>query len=334
MDSTAKEFKRTDSGCNFCDQAKKSLAEIELEKKNLLKVLKSIKGGKYDCLIGLSGGVDSSTVLHYAVKYGLKPLCYSVDNGYNDPRADENILRMVEKLRVPFYRYTIDIKKFQKLQQCFVESGTPNIEIPTDHILMATTYEMASKYGIKWVLSGGNVATESIMPPSWGYNARDLVHIKDIYRKFSGEGLKGLPTCGLLKFNYYKWIKRINLVYLLDYLDYNREESIKMLEREYGYKPYGEKHCESKFTKWFQEEYLPQMGIDKNKAHYSSLINSGQMTREEALKLLKPINKIKEPVDYKKFKNDEKLWNFLGNTIRTLKGLYRKLTKIGKNIRG
>lgn len=287
MDVSAKEIVFDEYGrCNFCYQASQSLIDIEREKKNLNNILEEIKGqqGEYDCLIGLSGGVDSSYALHLAVKAGLRPLCFSVDNGWNDPRADENIMRLVETLKVPFFRYTIDLEAFRDLQSAFMRAGVKNIEIPTDHILMATSYEMASKYGIKWILSGGNVATESIMPASWGHNASDLTHIKDIYSKYGGRKLEKLPTCSIWQWNYYRWFKRIKMLYILDYFNYNRQEAIELLEKEYGYKPYGEKHCESVFTSWFQNFYLfNKFGIDKRKAHMSSLINSGEMTREDAM---------------------------------------------------
>jgi hypothetical protein len=223
MDGSSEELVLDANGvCNFCHQAQQSLKEIESEKHNLSNIIKQIKrdgqGKKYDCLIGLSGGVDSSMTLHYAVKMGLRPLCFTVDNGWNDPKADENIMRIVETLKVPFYRYVIDRLSFNDLQSAFLLAGVPNVEIPTDHVLMATSYEMADKYNIKWILSGGNVSEESCMPPSWGYNARDLTHIKDIYKKMKGVSLKGLPLCGIWKWNYYKWIKSIKIFYLLDYL--------------------------------------------------------------------------------------------------------------------
>lgn len=326
MDTTAKEIVFDSTGvCNFCHGAQRSLKEIST------LTLPKIKGDKYDCLIGLSGGVDSSMVLHEAVKMGLRPLCFSVDNGWNDPKADENIMRMVETLKVPFYRFNIDLTKFKELQSAFMKAGVPNIEIPTDHVLMATTYTLADKYGIKWVLSGGNVATESIMPASWGYNARDLRHIKAIYKKFTGKRLKGLPTCSLLRFNYYKWIKGIKIIYPLDCMDYNRQEAIKILEGKYGYKSYGEKHCESVFTQWFQNFYLfEKFGFDKRKAHLSSLINSGQMTREEAMAELErapvyPEFGIEAQVmKYSKhphddYPKDEKLFNLIGWVIKKLR---------------
>ncbi len=333
MDSTASEFQETETGCNFCEQAEKSLDESSKVPDRVISAI--IKPafhkppiGKYDCLIGLSGGVDSSLVLHKAVKLGLHPLCFSVDNGWNEPLADENIMRMVEKLKVPFYRYTIDLQKFKELQGAFLMAGVKNIEIPTDHILMATTYEMADKNNIKVVLTGGNVATESIMPPSWGYNARDLVHIKDIYKKFIGKKLTGLPTCSLLQFNYYKWIRGIHFVPLLDYGNYNREEAIKLLVKEYGWKPYGEKHGENVWTRWFQNFYLyEKFGIDKRRAHLSSLIVSGQMTRVEAKSELEKnpvypelgIEKrvLKYPKhEHSDYKQDEWLFNFIGKIIK------------------
>ena len=332
MDGSAREIKLGKGGvCNFCTSAQKELKACEAERHNLPRIVVGMNGEKYDVLIGLSGGVDSSTALVEAVRLGLRPLCFSIDNGYNDPKADENIMRLVEGLKVPFYRYTIDLAKFQELQACFFKAGVVNVEIPTDHILMAASYEMAAKYGIKWIISGGNVATESIMPASWSYTARDLKHIKAIYRKFAGKKLKGLPLCGLLKFNWYKWVKKIKTVYLLDFLDYNREESIKMLTEKFGFKTTGEKHEESIFTRWFQNFYLyEKFGIDKRKAHYSAMINSGQMTRAKAEELLayRPIypelgieSKVmkypkKSHYDYP---TDEKVFNRISKVVRFIR---------------
>lgn len=339
MDGTAEEITLDENGvCNFCHQAQKSLAEVKLDRRNLPEVSRKIqesgKGKEYDCLIGLSGGLDSSTVLHHAVKFGLRPLCFSVDNGWNNQLADENIMRLVETLKVPFYRYTIDVKKFKELQAAFMKAGLINLEIPTDHILMATTYEMASKYGIKYVLSGGNEASESIMPLSWSFPARDLVHIKDVYRKMMGRRLKGLPTCSLLKFNYYKWIRGIKIVNFLDYLDYNQKKSADVLEKTYGWKEYGGKHCESMFTWWFQNYYLFQkFGIDKRKAHYSSLINSGQLTREEAMEALQSaptyphlgleVKVMQYPKrKHSEFKSDLKVFNAISSVVKFLRWKY------------
>jgi len=341
MDGSAEELVLDANGiCNFCHQAQKSLAEIEADKKHLPEVLKRVKasgnGKKYDCLIGLSGGVDSSYLLLKAVEMGLRPFCFTVDNGWNTLESEQNIMRLVEGLKVPFYRYAIDTKKFMELQAAFIRAGLINIEIPTDHILMAASYEMAEKYGITYILSGGNVATESIMPKSWSYPARDLVHIKDVYRKMAGKELEGLPVCGLAKLNWYKWVKGIKTVYLLDYLEYNRAGAIEQLRSKIGYLPYGEKHCESTFTHWFQNYYLYQkFGIDKRKAHLSSEINSGQITRKEAKDILAeqpvyPHLGIEWKITYPKhshydFKTDERLFNAIGKIIRLIPYSWRSI---------
>lgn len=352
MDGSAKELVLDKDGvCNFCSLAQKELEACKREKYKLQEVLGHIRydsinnrvSEKYDVLIGLSGGVDSSTALVETVKLGLRPLCFTIDNGYNDPRADENIMRLVEGLKVPFYRYTIDLDLFRHLQNAFLKAGLINVEIPTDHLLMAASYEMAAKYGIKWIISGGNMETESIMPAPWSYTARDLTHIKDVYRKMTGKKLKGskkFPLCGLLKFNWYKWVKKIKTVYLLDFLDYNRADSIKMLERDFGYKSYGEKHCENIFTSWFQSFYLfEKFGIDKRKAHYSSLINSGQMTRKEAQEFLKsspiyPHLGIESKVlkyqkrNHRDFRTDEKWFNRISKVVKILRkyGITRRFS--------
>jgi len=325
LDTTAKEITFDEKGvCSFCHQAQKALKE----KGGVIPDMKS--KGKYDVIIGLSGGIDSSYALIKLVELGLRPLCFSVDNGWNDPKADENIMKLVEGLKVPFFRYTIDLDRFKELQGAFLRAGVKNIEIPSDHIIVSTAYEMASKYGIKWIVSGGNVATESIMPFSWGYNARDLVHIKDIYKKMTGKRLKGLPTMSLLKFNYYRWIKKIKVINLLDYYNYNRKEAIFELTDKFGYKDYGAKHEESVWTSWFQNFYLfEKWNIDKRKAHLSSLINSGQMTRQEAVQELQkcpvyPEMGIEEKVmaypkhEYTDYRTDEKLYNFICKFVKWL----------------
>lgn len=326
MDNTATEFQHTKNGCNFCDMARKALVEV-----HGLGGFKIPKGEQYDCLIGLSGGVDSSYALMKLVDLGYSPLCFSVDTGWNDPIADENIMKLVEGLKVPFFRYVIDIQKFKKLQATFLQSGTKNIEIPTDHILLAVTMEVAKEYGIKTIISGGNVATESIMPESWGYQARDLTHIKDIYRTFAHKELSGLPTYSLWQFNIDKWIRKIKTIYILDYFDYDREQAIKALEERFNFRRTGAKHEENVWTKWFQNFYLfEKFGIDKRKAHLSSLIVSGQITRTEAMDVLStnpvyPQLGIEDRVmkyprnDYRKYKTNEKLFNFISRIVKTIR---------------
>lgn len=324
MDTTASEFYETEDGCYFCDLALANKPTGELE---FLRTTNK----DYDVLLGVSGGVDSSYCLHLLHEMGLRVLTFSIDNGWNDPLADENIMKLVEGMKVPFIRYTIDVDKFRDLQSAFIKAGLKNIEIPTDHILMASALELANEYGIKTIISGGNWATESIMPRSWGYQPRDLTHINGVYRRYTGQTLNGLPTCGLLKWNWYKWVKGIRTINLLDYYDYRRADAICLLSEKYGYQPYGEKHGESVFTKWFQNFYLfEKFGIDKRKAHLSSLIISGQITREEAMEELTrnpiyPQLGIEERVlkypkhEYTDFPNDEKLYEFISKVIRTIR---------------
>jgi len=336
MDETDPEIVFEDRACNHCRQYEVMEKVRKCERTNLPWIYNEIrKYGKvrdYDCLLGLSGGVDSSLVLHHLVENGIRPLCFSVDNGWNTPESDENIMHLVETLRVPFIRYVLNIPNFQNLQRRFIKSGTANLEIPTDHILMAASYEVAEKYGIKYIISGGNIATESIMPPAWGYNARDLTFIQAI------GNTDFLPTCSLAKYLYHRFIRGVKIVNLLDYYEYDREKAISLLSGKYGYKPYGGKHCENVFTAWFQGYWLPvRFGFDKRKAHYSSLINSGQMTREAAIaRLMEPLDfpKIDFPPDivdglyvgkgptrdYREFKNSEWQWGVLSNIYGIISG--------------
>lgn len=281
--------------CKYCLFADSMANERRAQKLELPWIIRKIKdqGGKYDCLVGLSGGVDSSYALHKIIGQGLKPLCFSVDNGWQSPQADENIMRLVEGMKVPFYRYNIDLEAFKSLQRAFIRAGVKNIEIPTDHVLMATTYEMAHKYKIKTIISGGNWQTEGTMPDYYGHNASDLTYIKAI-----GD-ISKLPHISLLKYLWRRNVEGIKIINILDYYDYNREDAIRTLVKEYGYKPYGEKHGESHFTKWFQNVYLPQVhGLDKRKPHLTSLIHSEQMTRLQALhELKKKLPHVESPFD-------------------------------------
>lgn len=338
MDTSVEDIVFNKGVCNFCEgyrenEAKRKAAKLHPGREwAIYELKKAANNKKYSCLIGLSGGVDSSMCLHYIVKeWGLRPLCFSVDNGWNNPKADENIMRMVEKLKVPFYKYMIDLKEFSDLQVAFIRAGVKNIEIPTDHVLMATSYKLARENGIKYIINGGNLATEGIMPESYGYQARDLRHIKAIFKKFMGRRLKKLPTISLFGYLYYRFIKKIKIIQPLDFYEYNRKEAIAFLEKEYGYRPYGEKHGESIFTLWFQNFYLPvKFRLDKRRPHYSSMINSGQMTRDEALQeLAKPLKYPELGIEKKVLAYDKHshfdyptnlwLWNFCYNVYKMIK---------------
>ncbi len=293
-----------DGVCNHCRYAESKANERRAMKLELPWVIDEIKkrgkGRKYDCVLGLSGGVDSSYALHILMQHNVRVFTYSIDNGWNTPIADENIMRLVEGLKVPFFRYTIDREKFRELQRAFIQSGVPNIEIPSDHLITSVAWKMARQEGVKTIVSGGNWQTENIMPAAFGYSAVDLYHIQQIYKRFTfdyyvGDGngdyknkkLTGLPTTNLAQYMWYRCVAKIKIVNLLDFVEYNRELAQKRLAELYGWKPYGAKHEESTFTKWFQDSYLPLVhDLDKRRPHLSSMIHSGQITREQALKQL------------------------------------------------
>ena len=334
--------------CNHCHNAQRELKIAEESKPNLDKIIKQIKkdgkGKKYDMIVGISGGVDSSTAIHHAVNLGLRVYAITMDNGSNHSFADENILRIVETLKVPLYRYVLDLEKFERVYAAYMKAGVINLEAVYDHLLMASIYEVSSKYNVRWILSGGNVNSESVMPISWSFPARDLVNIKDIYYKTMGRNLKGsknFPLCGVWRWNFYKWIKRIRTFYLLDYLEYNRQKSEQMLIEKYGFKSTGAKHEENERTKWFQSYWLfERYGIDKRLAHYSSLINSGQLSRESALRMLQdfPVYPYlgieKRVLKYPKhshydYKTD---WIFplVSDIIRNIRKIYHYVKRISK----
>ena len=216
---------------------------------------------------------------------------------------------MVEKLKVRFFRKTIDYDEFVDLQIALVRAGIRNVEASTDHILLAANYELAEEYGLKYIIGGGNHHGEGIMPESWMEDAKDLTFLKAVFKKQMGRDLKNIPVLSLWKWLYYRFVKKIEIINLLDYYpEFRRDKSIEFLQKEYGYVPYGDKHCESKFTAWFQKWYLPaKFNIDKRRAHYSSLINAGEMTRAEA------IEKLKEPLYYSrlgKFEDEQRILGY------------------------
>jgi hypothetical protein len=256
------------------------------------------KGRKYDCLIGLSGGADSAFSLMRLVDNGIRPLCFTMDNGWNDPRADQNVMRLVRATDVPLLRPPLDLEAFRRVQSAFLKSGVPNVEIPTDHCLMALSYRLADKYGIRTIIGGGNHATEGIMPPSYGHNARDYGHVRNVCRAFDClDSLSRLPTITLPQYLNYRFLKGIGTVNLPDYYAYVRDEAVRELADRFGFEDYGMKHGESVFTAWVQNRYLPwRWNRDKRKPHYSSLVNSGQMTRKEAMNaLLAPLEYVELP---------------------------------------
>lgn len=253
------------------------------------RVVREIKeageGKPYDCIIGVSGGVDSSYLVLQAVRLGLRPLLVHFDSGWNSELAVGNIASIVERLGLDLYTQVVDWREMKDLQLAFFRASVPNCDIPTDHAFASVAYEQAKKYGIKYMLSGHNLASESILPTAWGHDAGDARHLRAVHRRFGTKRLKSYPVFGHVKrYVWYEIINGIKSVAPLNLMPYSYRTAKKEIAAELGWRDYGGKHHESVFTRYFQGYYLPtKFGFDKRKAHLSSLILAGQMTREEAL---------------------------------------------------
>jgi hypothetical protein len=206
------------------------------------------------------------------------------DNGWDSELAVHNIKLTLERLHIELHTHVVNWEEFRDLQLSFLKASVPNCEAPTDHGITATLFRMAKQLGVRYILSGSNLATESIMPLSWGHYNQDLKHILALHRQFGTVPLRTMPTISLWQYMHYVGVKGIRQVPFLNYVDYRREEAKKLLTSEIGWRDYGGKHYESVWTRYFQGFYLPRkFGFDKRRAHYSSMICSGLMTREEAL---------------------------------------------------
>lgn len=243
------------------------------------------KGRDYDCLIGLSGGVDS-TYVAYVVKQqlGLRPLAVHLDNGWNSELAVKNIEHIVRKLDIDLQTHVLDWDEFRDLQVAFLRASVPDGEIPTDHAIGAVLLRTAVRLGIPTLISGSNVATEGILPSTWTYGVSDWRYISSVHRRFGRRKLRTFPHYTFLDYGYYLAVRGLRSVRVLDSLEYDKAEAMEVIGRELGWRYYGGKHYESIYTRFFQGYVLPRkFGIDKRRAHLSTLINAGQTTREAAL---------------------------------------------------
>jgi N-acetyl sugar amidotransferase len=261
----------------------------DLALKNIVKKLKKEgKGKDFDCLMGMSGGIDSSYLLYVmVVKYGLRPLVFHVDAGWNSQIAVNNIERLVEGLGLDLYTEVINWEEMKDLQLAFFKSGVSQIDTPQDHSFFATMYKFASKHNIKHILTGGNYSTECVRNPlEWMYYQSDSIQLKDIYKKHGTGKLKDYPITKILWHKIYlPYVKGIKLIRPLDYIPYDKDAAMQLLVEKYGYQKYPQKHFESRFTRCY---WLPKkFGYDTRKVQYSSLILTNQMTREDALEKLK-----------------------------------------------
>ncbi len=250
------------------------------------RIKSQMKNQKYDCILGLSGGVDSSYLALILKEYNLRTLVVHVDAGWNQEIAVSNIQVVVDYCGFDLYTHVVDWEDMRKLQIAYLKSGISNQDVPQDHIYFAVLFKMAIKHNIKVFISGGNFATESILPKSWHGNAMDAYNLEDIYKKHGSEKLKNYSPIGFFDYHFLFRLRGMRQYRPLNFLPYHRDIAISRLE-EIGWRNYGRKHGESFFTKFFQNYFLPvRFGYDKRRAHYSSMIVSGQITRAEALELL------------------------------------------------
>nr|WP_293303667.1 N-acetyl sugar amidotransferase [Allomuricauda sp.] len=298
MDTTDPEITFDKEGnCNHCNNAIERSKSVwfpnEEGEKSLKKIAEEIKAERsnkeYDCIIGLSGGVDSSYLAYKVMKLGLRPLVVHVDCGWNSEMAVKNVENIVKKLGLDLHTHVVDWQEMKDVQLAYFKANVANQDVPQDHAIFAALYSYAVKNNINYVFNGSNFATESILPSTWGYNALDFRNLKAIHNKFGTRKLRRFPHVTFFKrYFYFTFVRKMKIVKPLNYMFYDKEEAIATMSRELDWQYYGGKHHESRFTKFFQAYYLPhKFGYDKRRAHLSSLIVSGQLTRDEALEEMK-----------------------------------------------
>lgn len=289
-----------DGYCNICTEFIEQNTHIikkdpALQKQELdafiQKIKRNGKGKQYDCIVGVSGGVDSSWVLVQAKRMGLRPLAVHMDNGWNSELAQNNIENLVRGLGVDLYTHVIDWDEYRALMQAFFDADVIDVELLYDNAMLGVIYTQAAKHGLRYILTGANKATEGILlPESWSWNKFDKKNIVALGKQFGNVKIKTFPALGSVEWGWYYYIKMIQFCPFLDYLPYNKFEVLEILQKEFNYKPYPYKHYESIFTRFYQGYILPKkFGVDKRIIHLSTLVAAGQMTREDALKGLEGI---------------------------------------------
>nr|WP_320161326.1 N-acetyl sugar amidotransferase [uncultured Methanoregula sp.] len=295
MDTTDPEIQFDEQGiCNHCKQYDELVAKHvktgEPGRLQLNAIIKKVKEEQkkkeYDCIIGMSGGVDSSYVACKVRELGLRPLAVHLDNGWDSELAVKNIELLLKKLDIDLYTHVIDWDEFRDIQLSFLRASTPDSEIPSDHAIFSVLYQMANKIGTKYIILGNNIRTETHLPATWSQGHMDWKYIYSVHKKFGSVPFKTFPHLDF--FQYQKNLLLNETVNILDYLDYSKKDALQYLEKEVGWRYYGGKHYESIYTRFFQGYILPKkFGFDKRKSHLSSLICSGEMERKDALNELK-----------------------------------------------
>jgi len=352
MDTTDPQIAFDEQGyCNHCTNAIKKLNEIyfidpETKRKKLNEIVNKIKEDgkkkKYDCVIGLSGGVDSSYLAYIVVKVlGLRPIAVHVDNGWNSELAVMNIDNIVNKLGIDLITHVIDWEEFKDLQKAYLKASVIDLEALSDNAIVIAIHRILKKYKLNYFLIGFNQAAESIMPSSWLYSPKfDSYNILSIYKKFGGGlKLKTYPLLSFWEYIYYRFFDKSRSINILDMVHYDKKDAISILEKELGWRNYGGKHYESKITHFYQSYILPnKFNVDKRKAHLSSLICSKQISREDALfELGEPINApeiLKEDKEYflKKLEFSEEKFEKLMNEVPVSHFNYGSYNKVIYNL--
>ena len=295
MDTSDSNITFNDKGwCDYCTNYYKNILPTwqpdKVNQQELLDVVEMIKdrgkGKAHDCIIGLSGGVDSSYVAYLAKQYGLRPLLFHVDAGWNSQQAVNNIEKLVDALGFDLHTEVIDWLEMKDLQLAFFKAQVPHIDTPQDHAYFAALYNFAAKNDFKYILTGANYSTECVREPlEWHYHASDLRQLKDIHNQFGSRRLKTFPMANILKFKiFYRFVYGIKVIKPLNYVRFIKEEAMQELIDKFGWQRYENKHFESRFTRFYEGYWLlTKFGYDKRRAHFSSLILTGQLSRDEAL---------------------------------------------------
>ncbi len=295
MDTSAADIRFDEDGvCSYCtdflDRKHHVIALAPEEKERRLQELVTRikddgRNKRYDCIVGISGGVDSSWVLVRTVELGLRPLAVHMDNGWNSELAQNNIANLVRGLGVDLYTHVIDWPEYRGLMESLFAADVIDIELLYDNALIGVNYGQAARYGLKYILAGTNLSTEGMaMPRNWNWHKHDKRNIAAISKRFGGPRLKTFPAYGTFDLLRHTFLNGIKIVSILDLMDYRKDDVVKALTERFNYKPYAYKHYESIFTRFYQGHILPEkFGVDKRKIHLSTLVVTGQMSREEAL---------------------------------------------------
>jgi N-acetyl sugar amidotransferase len=332
--------------CNHCKNFENNISKDwypnnkgeQKLKKIFDKIKIESKDKEYDCIIGLSGGIDSTYLCLVIKQYNLRVLAVHVDAGWNSELAVSNIEKVIKYCNLDLHTHVISWQDMKDLQLSYLKSGIANQDVPQDHAFFSSLYHFAIKNNIKYIINGGNIATESVFPSSWHHSAMDSINLKAIHAKYGRYKLKNFKTISFFQYYfYYPLIKKMKIIRPLNYINYNKENALKILKEKINFKDYGFKHGESRFTKFFQNYYLPKrFNIDKRRPHYSSLILSGQLTRDQALNKISQSLYSEEDLKLDKIFISKKLGisaDQLENYLNDQKRSYKKFSNWDKRYR-